>query len=306
MSSLLPGVLLGLLAGGAVFTIFAVFAYRPRRMVRAQRETILPGIQVRLDRAQLGVDAGTYLTRSLAYGAVFGLLMAVATGAWLTFPVGLAGGFVFVWARLEEERNERLNRYHKGLASAAQTIVNSWRIKPSMDRALEAVARYGRGEVATDFEEVRRAVRGGTPLPEALQEVADRRRSPVFDGLATALIVAEEQSGQVSEVLARQAESTRAAAVIYEETVDQQRGQRADVRVGIVGPWVVMGLLRLATMFTGGLGYGTAFFTTPLGEGAAVLAAGLTVLAYVHSHRTAGRGLIVERVSPERGVEGAA
>jgi len=301
MDEWLVAVIPGLAGAGAVFAIVAAFALRPRRVIRAQRETTLAGIQVRLDRARLGIDAGTYLTRSLAYGALFGLAMAAGTGTWLIFLVGLAAGFVFVWARLEDERNERLNRYHKGLASAADTIVNSWRVKPSINRALEAVASYGQSEVAADFEDVRRAVRGGTPLAAALQEVADRRQSPIFDGLATALIVAEEQSGEVSQVLARQAAATRQMAMIYEETVDEQRGQRADVRVGVFGPWAVMLMLRLATLATGGLGYGTEFFVTPLGQATAVVAAVLTVAAYFHSHRTAGRGLVVERVALERG-----
>jgi Flp pilus assembly protein TadB len=301
VNELLIAGLLALLAGGSVLTIVAAFVGRPRRVVRAQQETVRSGIQVRLDRARLGIDAATYIGRSLGYGALFGLLMSLATGAWLTLPMGLVAGFAFVWSRLEDERNENLNHYHKGLASAADTIVNSWRVRPSMNRALEAVATYGQGEVAQDFEKARRAVRGGTPLAEALQEVADRRQSPVFDGLATALIVAQEASGEVSEMLARQAEATRQSARIYEETVDEQRGQRADVMWGIAGPWVIMALLRIFTVFTGGMGYGTEFFTTPLGQVAAVAAAGLTVLAYVHSHRTAGRGLVVERVALERG-----
>lgn len=295
--ALLPG----LLAGGVVLVVFLALAVRPRRVVRAQAETLLPGIQVRLDRAKLEVKASTYIARSLAYGAGFGGLMWLATGAWLTFPAGLVGGFAFVWARLEDERNGRLNRYHKGLASAADTVVNSWRVRPSMNRALEAVATYGQGEVAEDFAEVRRAVRGGESLVAALQAVADRRESPVFDALATGLVVAEEAGGEVSEMLARHAASTREMARIYEETIDQQRGQRADVMWGVVGPWAIMALLRVATMFTGGLGYGTEFFTTPVGQIAAGAAAALTVLAYIHAHRTAGRGLIVERVAMERG-----
>ena len=299
----LIALLMGLLAGGAVLTVFLAFALRPRRVVRAQAETLLPGIQVRLDRAKLGVKASTYVARSLAYGAVFGAVMWLATGAFLVFPIGLVAGFSFVWSRLEDERNERLNRYHKALASAADTIVNSWRIKPSMNRALEAVAIYGQGEVAADFAEVRRAVRSGEPLVAALQAVADRRESPVFDALATALIVAEEAGGGVSEMLARHAEATRQMAVIYEETIDMQKGQRTDVMWGIVGPWVVMAMVRLATILTGGIGYGTEFFRTPAGQVVAVIAAVLTVVAYVHAHRTAGRGLIVERVAVERGRE---
>ena len=294
--------ILAIIAGGSLLALTLAFALRPRRVVRAQSETLLPGIQVRLDRARLNVDAGTYVTRSLAYGAVFGMLMALATGAWLAFFAGLPAGFAFVWSRLENERNERLNRYHKGLASAAQTIVNSWQVQPSMNRAMTTVATYAVPDVAADFDEVQRAVRGGSGFPAALQTVADRRQSPVFDALATALIVAEESSGEVSQVLARQAESTRQMAVIYEETVDAQRGGRADVAVGIIGPWAVVLFLRLAMIFTGGgMGYGTEFFSTPLGQIAAAVAAGLTVAAYVHSHRTAGRGLIVERVALERG-----
>ena len=293
----------GLAAAAAMVVgiLFAGLTRRPGRVTAVQRETLLPGIQVRLDRARLGVEAGSYLTRSLAYGAVCGLLMVLATGAWLVVPAGLLAGFVFVWSRLESERNERLNRYHKALASAADTVVNSWRVRPSMNRALEAVATYGQGEVAADFEEVRRAVRGGSSLAAALQAVADRRQSPIFDALATALIVAEETSGEVSEVLARQAQATREMAVIYEETHDQQRGQRADVMVGIVGPWAVMALMRLTTAASQGLGYGTEFFTTLPGQAAALAAALLTVLAYTHSQRTAGRGLVVGRVSLERG-----
>jgi hypothetical protein len=304
MKELLLALLPALLAGALTLGLVMAATTRPRRVVRVQRETLLPGIQVRLDRARLGISAADYITRSLTYGALFGLLMTLATGAWLTFPAGLVAGFAFVWSRLEDERNERLNRYHKALASAADTIVNSWRVRPSMNRALEAVATYGQGEVATDFEEVRASVRSGSSLPAALQTVADRRQSPVFDALATALIVAEEASGEVSEMLAQQAVATRQMAVIYEETIDEQRGQRADVMWGIVGPWGVMAMIRLFTIATGGLGYGTEFFRTLPGQIAAVAAAALTVAAYVNSHRVAGRGLVVERVELERGARG--
>jgi hypothetical protein len=304
MNDLLISLAVALLAGAAVFIVFASFAWRPQRVVRAQQETLLPGIQVRIDRARLGISASTYITRSLLYGVALGFLMALATGAWLTIFAGLAAGFVFVWSQLEDERNERLNRYHKALAAAADTIVNSWRVKPSMNRALDAVATYGQPEVAHDFEEIRAAMRAGTSLPHALQQIADRRQSPVFDSLATALIVAEEASGEVTDMLAQHAESTRRMATIYEETIDEQRGQRADVMWGVVGPWGIMVILRLFTILTGGIGFGTEFFATLIGQLAAVSAAALTVVAYFNSRRVAARGLVPERVVIERGRDG--
>ena len=156
---------LGLLAGGSVFALILGLAGPRARSVRAQRETTLAGIQVRLDRARLGVDAGTYLARSLVWGAGFGALMVLATGAWLTLPAGVVAGFAFVWSRLEDERNERLNRYHKALASAADTIVNSWRVRPSMNRALEAVATYGQPDVAALLKRATGGHRGAVARP---------------------------------------------------------------------------------------------------------------------------------------------
>jgi Flp pilus assembly protein TadB len=229
------------------------------------------------------------------------MLMMLATGAWLVGVVGLVGGFAFVWSQLEDQRNARLNAYNKALASAADTIVNAWRSKPSINRVLVQVSKYGQGEVAADLQEVHTALRVGTPLAVALQRVADRRQSAVFDSLATALLLAAEASGEVTDMLSRQAGAARQMAKIYEETIDMQKGQRQDTMWGIIGPWGVLILIRFITILTGGVGYGTEFFASFWGQGAAVIAALLTVLAYVHSHYTASRGLLIERVGSKQG-----
>jgi hypothetical protein len=62
-----------------------------------------------------------------------------------------------------------------------------------------------------------------------------------------------------------------------------------------------MAMLRIFTILTGGIGFGTEFFSTLPGQIAAGVAAGLTVLAYVNSRRVASRGLVVNRVAVERG-----
>ena len=301
MSEWILSLALGLLAAGSVLAIILGIAGAGRQEKRVQQQTILPAIQVRLDKAQLGVSATTYVGRSLLYGVAFGALMALATGAFLAFFAGLAGGFAFVWARLEDRRNEQLNQYNKALAAGADTVVNTWRSKPSINRAVEALAQWGQDDVSDDFREVATAMRTGTSLVRALQQVADRRQSHVFDAFATALFLAAEESGEVTDMLTRHAESTRRMSNIYEETLDMQRAQRQDAMWGIVGPWGVLLLLRLGTMFTGGLGYGTEFFATPLGQIAGLAAAVLTVVAYVATNRTAARGMLVKRVPLEYG-----
>jgi hypothetical protein len=292
---------LGFLAAGSVLSIVFGLAGPRRQEKRVQQRTFAPGIQVRLDKAQLGVSATSYLARSIGYGIAFGVLMAVATGAFLTFFAGLAGGFAFVWARLEDRRNDRLNTYNKALAAAGDTVVNAWRSKPSINRAVDAVAKWGQGDVGADFGEIATAMRTGIPLARAFQKVADRRQSQVFDSFATALLLAADKSGEVTDMLSRHAESTRQMSNIYEEMLDMQRGQRQDAMWGIIGPWGVLLMLRLGTLLTGGLGYGTEFFATPLGQIAGLAAAVLTVVAYVSTHRTAARGMLVKRVYLEHG-----
>ena len=68
MREWLLSIALGILAGGMAFAIFVGAAGKPRSVIRVQQETLLPGIQVRLDRARLGVNATIYLLRSLTIG----------------------------------------------------------------------------------------------------------------------------------------------------------------------------------------------------------------------------------------------
>jgi Flp pilus assembly protein TadB len=290
-------------------------AARPRSVRRVQTAPLLDGIQVRLDRARLEAGAGEFVSRGAVLGAVMGVVTSLIAGTWIIFPVFFLGGYVFLWSQLEDGRNRRINRYNEDLAWAMDIILNSWRIRPSMQRALQAVADYGPGcdalararaagvapspSVAADFDEVVFHLRQGRSLSQALQVVADRRQSLTFDSLATALIVAEEQSGEVARMLQDQAAATREQADAFEEAIARQRGKRTEIRYGSAGPWAVLALARGMTLVSGSGAFGTEFFQTPAGSIVALVAAGGTILIYALGMQIAARGLVFDRIETE-------
>jgi len=313
MEKLIP--FLAILAGLGFLAMWWAVTGRPRSIRRAQPTNFFDGIQVRLNKAKLEAEAGAYVTRSAVTGGVMGLAASLIAGTPVVFPAFFLGGFILLWSRLEDARNQQVNQYNKDLAWAMDIILNSWRIRPSMQRALQAVADYGPGSdtlraargagaeppasVAADFEEVLFHVRQGRPLAEGLQVVADRRGSLTFDALATALIVAEEQSGEVAEMLQSQAAATREQADAFDEAITKQRNKRNEIRNGTFGPWLVLALARGMSLISGTGAYGVEFFQTLVGALVALVAAGITILVYTLGIKIAARGLILGRIETE-------
>ncbi len=305
------------LGGLGVASVFYALAVPRRRIQRAQAATLLEGIQVQLDRAGMEIDAPKFLLQGAGLGLALGVAAAAVVGTPVVILPFLAGGYLLLWSHLEDQRNQKVNRYHHDLAGAMGIIVNAWRNNPSLGTALESVAGYGPGggegpdksvlpgSVAADFDDILRALRAGTPLRQALQSVADRRRSPIFDGLATALLVAEEQGSQAGQMLERQAAITRRQVEIFNETLSRQQSARGQVRNGTLGPWVILGMVR-GISAAGAAGMDTSFFSTPAGMIAAVLAASLTVGMYAGAMQLGSRGLLLTRVATEYGREKAA
>lgn len=303
---------LAVLGGLGVFSIFYAVAVPRLHFRRAQSATFLDGIQVNLDQADMGITAPEFGTRGLLLGAILGLLASLAVGVPTPFLPFIAGGYIVLWTQLEDKRNQRINAYHHDLATAMGIIVNSWKVTPSLSRALEAVIMFGPGggdgpnggpavdSVADDFNELLRALRAGTPIREALQALTDRRRSPIFDGLATALLVAEEQGSQAGPMLERQMHITHQQVEVFNEAIGRQKTARNEVRNGTVGPWAILLMMQVMSLI-GVAGVDTTFFKTFTGTVVVLVAAVATVGMYAGAMRIAGRGLILGRVPTEHG-----
>jgi Flp pilus assembly protein TadB len=308
---------LAAMGGLGVFSMASSLAIPKLRLRRAPARTWTKGIQVRLAQAQLDVEAPEFLLQGAVRGAILGAVGALLTSNVLVFIPFFIGGYFFYWVQLEDQRNKKINRYHHDLARAMDIIVNSWEISPTLSGALQAVVDYGPGagegpqgtpapdSVAADFDEIWRALRTRTPLRQALQRVADRRRSPILDGLATALLVAEEQGAQARQTLANQAGITREQVETFNEALSRQKSKRNEALVGTLGPWLLVGMVRGLNFMVSATenAMNVEFFRTPVGISVSLLCGVITVVTYVAAMRIANRGLILTRVPTEYGIE---
>ncbi len=301
----LLSVLLALAAGLGVFALTYGLTAPPRGVPRKAGHVKLEGPSIRriaswLDEQQMGVSADVYIRRSLMLGIPLGLALFLLVGSVLLGFAAVAAGFVIVGTQLEQARDKRQVQYTKQLASACDTIRTAYGVNPSLKRALEAVAQYGQSPVREDFHEILLAA-SQERFVEGLQAVGERRRSIVFDTVATALVRASEASGEVNDMLVRLAVSTRQNVDAYDEAVASQINARSSIQWGSFGPWIIFGVFRLLTIMmslsttTSTFAMNSGFFGTLGGNILAMIAFSITLYTYRYSMRVAQRGLVVRR-----------
>jgi Type II secretion system (T2SS), protein F len=300
--------LLAVLAGLAVFVLFYGIVTpqrgKPQRVGAVQAEKQLAGIQARLDKAQIDISAEEYVKRSLMLGVPLALGLFILIGSIALAPVGLLAGFLFTWNKLEQDRDRALVKYSKQLSSVCDTIRTAYGVNPSLKKALEAAAEYSASPIKEDFQDIVLAT-SQERFVEGLQDVADHRRSIVFDTVATALIRASEATGEVGDMLQRLAESTRQNSAAFEDAMSSQINARSNIQWGTYGPWLIFCVFRVATtLMTLAMAGGfnafsglSSFFSTPLGNVIAFAAASVTIQVYLHANRLAQRGLVVKRIT---------
>ena len=306
-----PLLLLALLAGLCVFVLFASLVIpakgRPRTLGTAMKSVPkldLKSLQTRLDDAQMEVSVREYIKRSLTFGIPVGIALALLIGSVILVAVGIMAGFMLTWTKLEQERDKKQIRYTKQLASACDIIRTAYGVNPSLKKALEAVAEYGQSPVREDFQEILLAA-SQERFVEGLQQIAERRRSIVFDTVQTSLIRASEASGEVNDMLVRLADSTRQNVGAFEEALTSQLNARSSIQWGTYGPWMIFLIFRVMTLmmsFSSSAGGNlfapmTNYFTTPAGNALALAAAGISMFVYRYCTKVSQRGLVVRRVT---------
>ncbi len=300
--------ILALLGSTALFIVLVGIFYYPKgkpkqagQTIRSLRQVQLQGIQARLDHAQILVSSVEYVKRSLILGIPLGIVLYLLVGSVILTGVGIVAGFIITWTRLEQERDIKVVRYNKQLASACDTIRTAYGVNPSLKKAMETVAAFSQSPLREDFQELLVAT-SQERFAQGLQEIAERRRSIVFDTVATSLMRANEATGEVDEMLRRLAESTRQNVAAFEEALTSQINARSNIQWGTYGPWVIFGGFRLAT-FLLSLGIQNnlfepmnTFFSTLGGNVVVLMAALISIYLYRYCQGLAQRGLVVRRV----------
>ena len=189
-------------------------------------ERVLGGsasVRRRLDRAGSSLTVHDFRVEQVWWGLI-GLGGAAALAVLLTWQSPgragsmlvlclLAGAFGIVLRdqRLTAEVSARERRMLAEFPTVAELLALSVAAGEGPVAALERVCRRGTGELTRELDRVLAAVRTGTPVARALDDLAGRTGLPVVARFAEGMAVAVERGTPLGEVLHAQAADVREA-----------------------------------------------------------------------------------------------
>lgn len=243
-----------------------------------------PGVLPPLTRYRGALDAelhalmrprhGLWIVRGqlVAMAATLGLGLVVS---WLCLAL-LAPVCVLPLALLREQRVQRAAALEAQLDSFLLALTNSLKAIPALGAALEAVVPLAPDPIRSEFQWALRAFDLGTPLDEALTQLAGRVPSPPLATAVTILNIARRTGGDLSNALETCASSLREMArlegVLRSKTAS---GKAQAVAIGVIPVPLVALLHHIDPNFLSPLG------ETLMGNALVVLAVALWATAIV-------------------------
>src|SRR5207248_9214250 len=180
------------------------------------------------------LTAGAMALRVARLFLGWGLISALAGVA------GLLAPYVYYIRRHDQRRSAMQD----GLVEAIEQLRDAIRTGLSVQDALAGLGRTGPEVLRSEFVALTREA-SLVGFDTALASMRARLADPVFDVVACALVVNDRLGGhQVSQVLDRLAESTRAQLRIYQELRAQQGRTVLSARIVAAAPLVALIGLR--------------------------------------------------------------
>lgn len=226
-------------------------------------------------KGQGGGPAAQFVSRRAAFAVGAALVVLLLT----RWPVaGIATGvLVFLWDRLfggaAEERASM--RRVEALAAWTESLRDTIAGAVGLEQAIPASARAAAPQLAPHLDALIDRLRARTPLPDALQDLADELDDPSADIIVAALILNSRLRGPgLREVLGALAKSAREEVDMRQRVLAQRASTRRSVQI-VVGVSVafVLGLAIFNPDFV-------APYGTPVGQLVLACVCGMFALGF--------------------------
>jgi tight adherence protein B len=190
----------------------------------------------------------------------------IVLGSWF-YGIILAAFFGYVRVMLlERERVQRKKALEEQLDSTLQSMANTILVTQNLEDAFATIAQHFDPPISQEADILVKQVRLGTPMDEALRDLANRCQSRNVDAIVTALTVGRQTGGELPKVLETTAgvlrETMRVEGVMEAKTSE---GKAQVVVMGML-PFVFGGALQLIDpewmqpLFADPIGWGVLTF----------------------------------------------
>jgi tight adherence protein B len=185
-----------------------------RNAYQGWREQFTENARVSLDDMFLFVDTRVLFHANVAIFLLLPLFVWLATGALFFAGVAALGGAVFPRVAWIVMRNRRLAKLVLQLPDALTMMAGSLRAGASLQQALDMVVKESPAPLSQEFSLLLREQRLGLALEDSLRGMAQRLKVEDVDLFVSAMSIAKEVGGNLSEILDRLATTLRAKQVM--------------------------------------------------------------------------------------------
>lgn len=229
---------------GSPYKAFMAYAEDLERLVRLQ---YLPTTGLKIAQQQAAVMVGSVVL-ALLLGETILLLVTVAAA-------------ILPKIVLEDKLDKRRRSIDDMLDSFLVALANALKVSPSLGDALRSTAILIRGAIKEDVEYALKEYNLGTPLDQALMNMATRIESRTFSSAMATLLIGRQTGGDLPKILERSASTLREMARL--EGVVRTKTAEGKSQAWVLGamPFVMVIVLQamdpnwLKPMWTSFIGY---------------------------------------------------
>ncbi|WP_374676086.1 type II secretion system F family protein [Ideonella sp.] len=203
-----------LLVALMVFGAVLAALWTLRAAYQRWREMFTENARVSLEDMFLFVDPRALFHANVALFLLLPLGVWLVTGSPFLAAVAAIAGAVFPRAAWVTMRTRRIRKLALQLPDALTMMAGSLRAGASLQQALDMVVKENPAPVSQEFSMLLREQRLGLALEDSLRGMAQRLKVEEIDLFVSAMSIAKEVGGNLSEILDRLSSTLRAKAAM--------------------------------------------------------------------------------------------
>lgn len=197
-----------------VFGAMLASVWMLRAAYESWRATFTASARVSLDNMFLIIDPRALFRANVALFLLLPMLVWLATGVLALAVLTALASAIFPRLAWVVMRNRRQARLVLQLPDALTMMSGSLRAGASLQNALDMVVKENPAPISQEFSLLLREQRLGLALEDSLRGMAQRLKIEDVDLFVSAMTIAKEVGGNLSEILDRLASTLRAKAVM--------------------------------------------------------------------------------------------